>query len=329
MMLIILIFLLCCAAVVPFVLFAPADPLRFFRSRVSYMVLLFSVIFSSAAAFYINAQHFLDAENDIRSRILLLVLIFFFFGTGGNILYELYLKKRMFSLNNEKLKRQFPDLPWKWDSRWQDGIIAYSNKGEVIFSWTLTVVIIMGLIIIFLERKTHSLEWIPNAPWGDRCVNYTLVMAGLFSIRYAINTTTKWLEFGISSFRMHAVPGIIGGTLEGTVQTHCRKVPCDGFEVKLSCVELDLSFKESPSEILEKVLWKSEKITRIENIRMGTSGIFFPVSFTIPELAQETDSWSPQKRIHWVLNVTACGGDHVFRAVFKVPVFRAPQSSVR
>ncbi len=321
----IFVFILCYGLVILFVLFAPARLTRLFFGRkiLWFMVSGGFILAGTAVAFGFRAWL---AGAEMRALVIFGVIAFIFLGAGGDILYELFLKRRLEVIEAAKLKQMFPDAPWKWDKRWEKGRLVYSDKSEMIFSWVVAGVLNLGMLIAYFILRDWVSEELHEDIWGGLCIIYAFVMMGLFALRYAINCTIKWRAFGTATFEMKTVPGIIGGRLEGMLHTHCRKVPAGGFDLRLSCVEMDVTFRDSPSEILETVLWEAEKKIRIDSVQMGPHGICFPVLFVIPAVAKETDTTSRERRVHWILNVTGCDPDHLLQALFRVPVFRLRES---
>jgi hypothetical protein len=225
-------------------------------------------------------------------------------------------------LQTEKLRQRYPNSPWRWSKRWRSNTIEYSDNAEIAFSYLILAIMIAGIALgVFLNREGILKHFHENR-MDSLVVLYILVMGVLLSVRFAVNSTQRWRKFKRSSFVMSTFPGVIGGKLEGEIQTRCRRVPCNGFDLKLSCVEMDISFRKSLHAIAETVLWESKKRVQIHDIRMGPCGIAFPVSFNIPENTEETDILSRDRRIQWVLKADGTGDEHCLSAVFKVPVFR-------
>lgn len=277
------------------------------------------------AALLSSLRAYLAGQSDSISLVMVAVIGFVIAGAVSGNLYELVLKQRMERIELERLKRRFPDSPWRWDRRWQGKGIVYSNKGDVILGAILAGLINGGLILFYVARQDEIRERLSEDPWGNLCIYYVFLMAGLFAFRFAANAVMKWQKYGISLFEMTTAPGMIGGTLEGVIQTRFKQVPQEGFDLRLSCIEQDVSFRTASNWIPETVLWEAEKKVRIDYIRMGRRGISFPVCFTIPACAEETDCWSRSRRIAWVLRVSASVDSQSFAAVFRVPVFRAPE----
>jgi len=260
-----------------------------------------------------------------ESRTLVTLAVFFsviLIGAGSNMLYELSIKRHIERLEIKKLRQRYPASPWKWSKRWRSNRIEYSDKAEIIFSYLTTAIIIAGIALSFFLDKEGILKRFQENRMDSLVILYILVMAALFSVRFAVSSTHRWRKFKRSSFVMSTFPGVIGGKLEGEIQTRCRRVPCSGFDLQLSCIEMDISFRKSIHSITETVLWEAKKKVQIDNIRMGPYGISFPVSFNIPANTEETDTVSRDRRVHWVLKAHGTGDEHCISAVFKVPVFR-------
>ena len=252
----------------------------------------------------------------------LLVLTVMVVGASGTMLYELSLKRHMEQIETNKLRQLYPESPWRWSKRWQSNRIEYSDKGEMIFSYFLAATIIAVIPLSFLLNPEAALRRFYENRMDSLVILSMLVLAVIFSVRFAVNATYAWRKFKRSTFIMSTFPAVIGGTLEGEIQTMCNLVPYEGFDLKLSCVEVDITFQQSFHSITETVLWESQKKVRIEDIRMGPRGISFPVSFTIPLNTDETDTTSRDRRIHWILTAHGACEKHCISAVFKVPVFR-------
>ena len=261
-----------------------------------------------------------QSQWTVINAVLAIVLV----GAGSTIIYEFSIKRHMELIEMKKLRQQYPDSPWKWDMRWRSNTIEYSDKSEMIFSYLITAIMMTGVALSYGMRKEEILKSFQENRLDNIITLFLLVTGALFAVRYAVTSTTRWRKFKRSSFIMSTFPAVIGGTLEGEIQTRSRHVPCNGFELKLACIEMDITFRTSFHSITEKILWESTKNVSIENVRMGPFGIAFPVSFPIPANMEESDTSSRDKRVHWILTAKGTGNDCCMTAVFKVPIFRVP-----
>jgi len=269
-----------------------------------------------------TGHDYFSGSTESQWEVMLAFFAVILLGAGSNIFYEFYIKRRMELTEIKKLRQRYPDSPWKWSKRWRGNTIEYSDKGEMIFSCLITTIMITGMALSYFMRKEEILKSFQENRTDSLVILFILVIGALFAVRYAATSTIRWQKLKRSSFIMSTFPGVIGGRLEGEIQTRSRHVPCDGFDLKLSCIEMDITFRKSFHSIAETVLWESEKKVRIESMRMGPGGISFPVSFNIPATTEETDTLSRERRIYWLLTAHCSGDDHGFTAAFKVPVFR-------
>jgi len=259
------------------------------------------------------------------NAVLAIVLV----GIGSTIIYEFSIKRRMELLEMKKLRQQHPNSPWKWSMRWRSNTINYSDNSEMIISYLVAAIMITAAALSYFMKKEEILNSFQENRLDSLVTLFMFAVGALFAVRYAVTSTTRWRKYKRSSFIMSAFPGVIGGNLEGEIQTRSRHVPCNGFELKLSCIEMDITFRKSFHSITEEVLWESKQNVSIEDVRMGTHGIAFPVSFSIPANLEESDTSSSDRRVHWIITANGIGNDCCFNAVFKVPVFRVSlQSSV-
>jgi len=317
-----LLFLLFGGALSP--LWIRKEQTRAFHARLFKWFILGGGIVLAGVVIWTVLSDFLIGRTESRTLVTLaLFLSIVLVGAGGNLLYELSIKRQMEQIQTKKLRQRYPDSPWRWSKRWRSNRIEYSDKAEIIFSYLTAAIIITGIALGFFLNTEGILKRFQENRMDGLVILYVLGMGVFFSVRFAVSSTNKWRKFKRSSFVMSTFPGVIGGRLEGEIQTRCRRVPCSGFDLKLSCVEMDISFRKSIHSVAETVLWESKKKVQIDDIRMGPCGISFPVSFNIPENTEETDTVSRDRRIHWILKADGAGDDHCLSAVFKVPVFGA------
>jgi hypothetical protein len=298
---------------------------RIFLAKIFMWFILGGGIILGGITIWTGLHDFFNDRSETQTVVMLAVFAFILIGVGSNIVYELSIKRHMELLEMKNLRQQYPDSPWKWSRRWRSNRIEYSDKSELIFSYLIAAIIVAGVGLMFVFRTEEVLRRFHENRLDSLVILYVLVMGALFAVRFAVNSTVRWRNFKRASFVMSSFPAAIGGKLEGEIQTRSKHVPCEGFDLKLSCIEMDITFRKSFHSITETVLWESKKAVRIDDIRMGPFGIAFPVSFIIPSGTRETDSSSRDRRIQWVLTASGSGDDCCLTAVFKVPVFRVPK----
>ena len=295
---------------------------REFLARIFVWLVLAGCIISGGVIIWTGLNDYFSGSTESEWKIMLAVFTVVILGAGINILYEFFIKRRRELTELQRLRERYPESPRKWSRRWRSNTIEYSDKGEVIFSYLITGIMVTGLALSYFTRKAEVLKGFAETRTDSLVMLYIFVVGTLLAVRYAIMSTNRWRKCKRSSFIMSTFPGVIGGKLEGEIQTRSRHVPCNGFDLKLSCIEMDITFRRSFHSIEERVLWESEKKVRIESIRMGSGGIIFPVSFNIPVTTKETDTLSRERRVYWLLTAQGSGDEDGFSAAYRIPVFR-------
>ena len=183
------------------------------------------------------------------------------------------------------------DLPWKLREDWACGRIVSSGKPMAIGAWVFAVVwnaLSLPVLVILVN------EWM-------RSRNQMLLVGMLFPaigvglVIWAIRATARWLRFGDSVFEMSAVPGLVGGALEGTIRLSQPVRTADGFGLKLSCVNRVTTGAGKNRSTVEHILWTEDQ--RVE----GGLGDRVAVAFYIPPDCRETASDNANNTIICVL----------------------------
>lgn len=301
------------------------DKTREFLSRIFVWIVPAGCIIFGGVIIWTGLNDYFSGATESRWTVMSAALAVVLVLAGSNIVYEFSIKQRLELNEMQKLRQLYPDSPWKWSRRWRNNTVDYSDRSEMIVSYLIASIVICGIALSYFIRKEEIFKSFQDNRLDSLIVFYMLLIGALFAVRYAVASTVRWRKFKRAAFIMSTFPGVIGGRLEGEIHTRSRHVPCDGFDLKLACIEMDITFRKSFQSIAETILWESKKNVRIEDIRMGPFGISFPASFVIPNNTEETDTASRHRRIHWVLTVNGTGNDCGFTAVFKVPVFRLPK----
>ncbi|MBN2033567.1 MAG: hypothetical protein JW836_09840 [Deltaproteobacteria bacterium] len=251
-----------------------------------------------------------------------------FVGIGVVPIYVFFVSRKISLRSFEKRKKRHPDAPWMWVEQWSKKSLVYSGKGPVVFVWfvlsgiiaALVFVLYMNRVVILSKMETHELEFII----------FFIVLSLILIVAFcgAVSMSRGHVKYGSSVFEMITYPGVIGGELAGTIQTNLRDIPKNGFRLELRCGYRDLKAKTGnrlrKTEMIS-TLWESEKKVGFEEATIGPQGVSFPISFSIPDDAKESDAWSWDKRIVWTLSASSSLGGTSYFSRFDVPVFRTGQ----
>jgi hypothetical protein len=150
------------------------------------------------------------------------------------------------------------DKPWLKRAEWVSGRIASGARKSVVLLWIFTLLwcgisaaISLAIIPPELQRGKHA-----------ALLALIFPVIGLALIGFALQTTLAWRKFGQSLFEMAALPGALGGTLEGEIQVPTRLPPPHGLQLRLSCVRRTTTGSGKSRSTTEKILWQDEKWLR-------------------------------------------------------------------
>jgi len=227
-------------------------------------------------------------------------------------------------LGSPNLKSPLPEeikKPWLNRADWAAGRVASGARKGVLLIWIFTLfwnAISAPVVFIGLPVELHK-------------GNYAILIALLFPIVgvgmifYALNATLAWRKFGQSIFEMAAIPGALGGTLEGEIQVKIKMQPQHGLHLRLSCIRRTTSGSGKNRSTTEKILWQDEKWLRPDLPQTDLNATGIPIYFKLPGDQPESTPGSGDG-IHWKLEASAKLRGPNFHAAFDVPVFKLPET---
>lgn len=221
----------------------------------------------------------------------------------------------------DKLKEARPEEPWLWEKDWVNGRITAGSRGKMIGSILFATVwnLISAPMLFVVPREFAG---------GNHLVLigllFPLVGAGLAA--YAVYAALQWRKFGNSEFEMFSNPGVLGGYLEGRINTNIRSRSGDGFRLTLSCIRSETTGSGKNGSTREKTLWQDTATVPASALLAGPRGASVPVRFAIPyDAAPESDP-DASDPVKWRLAVAAELPGVDFSTHFTVPVFKTPDS---
>jgi hypothetical protein len=218
----------------------------------------------------------------------------------------------------EEQKSRHPDQPWVWRADWAAGRIKSSVSTQAVLFAIMALGFggLGGLATFFtlpeeLRKGNHAALLVLLFP-----------AVGIGFLLAVVRALLSRRRFGDCFFEMAAIPGAVGGTLEGLIQTGARIRLEHGLHLKLTCIRRTVTGYGKGKEISENVLWQDEKVFKSEaglpEPEPGRSGI--PVYFKIPADQPECFS-SGNNSVLWRLEAKAKMAGPDFSAMFEVPVF--------
>jgi len=213
------------------------------------------------------------------------------------------------------------EKPWLKRKDWADGRITSSLRKAAAILWIFVAFWCAASAAISLAVVPQQLHQ------GNRAALLTLIfpVIGLAMIFFALNTTRAWRKFGRSIFEMAAIPGALGGTLEGEIQVKTRLRPEHGLHLRLSCFRRTTTGSGKDRSTVERILWQDEKWLRADLPQTDSNATGIPVYFRLPD-DQPESTLGNGDGIHWKLEASAKVPGPNFHAIFEVPVFKLPET---
>ncbi len=261
-----------------------------------------------------------SGSGDTERLMLLAVFCLVFGGAGvGMIWGDRY--GRIRQAREESLKRLHPDEPWRWNPDWADGRIRGGNRALMFVVW--------GLALIWNLLSAPMLTQLPaEFAQGNYGALFGLLfpLAGIGLLTWAVRATLRYRRFGSSEFRMDTIPGSIGGTLAGRIETGMKSQPDGTVTLKLTSVHRHQS-KGRNNNTSEKILWQDEYRLTGADLQHGPTGLVLPVEFEIPDDCRATAELAPGRRDLWRLEASAELTGVDFHTQFEIPVFVTEESA--
>ena len=275
--------------------------------------------------FWTFSKHFLPALTNGSNQSKVPLLIF-----GG--FFGLIALAIVFSIVRGIRKAVHPppmppreEKPWLKRADWAAGKIKSSvgaqNKILVVFA--LAFGGFGGLMTFFiLPKELHN---------GNYKALFVLLFPaiGIGLVIAIVRGMMARRRFGDCFFELAAIPGALGGTLEGLIQTGARLRLEHGLHLKLSCIRITVSGAGEHQSRQENILWQDEKVfaprADLPEPEPGRSGI--PVFFKLP--ADQPECFARgNEAVVWRLEAKAKMSGPDFRAQFDVPVFQVAGAAI-
>lgn len=228
------------------------------------------------------------------------------FGFGGLL--------ALFGGNTERrLRRQFPQEPWKWRPDWAAGFARCDTgrraRSALAFAviWT-AVTGIAGLAALLGGQK---IDWAP-----------VLIIAlffglGVWFLQRAVRALRIAARYGSAQFLMTSMPGVVGGKLAGVVRVFDFVEPEDHYAIELRCERIIRRGKSTR----RRTEWSGHLVLDPKKLSARKDGVQLPVLFAIPYGLPST-----ARGVEWILTVRAKQPGLDLELSFEVPVYQTAES---
>lgn len=217
------------------------------------------------------------------------------------------------------LRRMDPE-PWRYVSRWADGQARESGRDVrrqifVAVVWNVVAWPIAVVTLLSSERPGTLLgisAWVP------------VVIALAMAIR-AARAVRHRRRHGETVFTMDTFPGVVGGSLEGTVWTQMDLAESTDTTFTATLISLRrrerLASSKPRREHTRELSRQQQTVPVAVRRQEADQRIGMRIAFTIPMSAAPTTLHDDSDRVLWRLVVTSDSSSRPFRAEMEVPVF--------
>jgi hypothetical protein len=219
----------------------------------------------------------------------------------------------------EAITARSPGKPWLWRDDWAQGYAKPDWQSEA----ATRGIIGLLLLLVSIPSLARAIIHPPRDQSYVALLVLVLPLGGLVLIGQSLLLLFRERKFRQVRLMFSNVPGVIGGSLQGRIESAFPFPAGSEVHMTLSCVRSSVSTSGSSRSRWESVLWQAK---RVAVPYAATPASLVPVDFTIPYDAPETDGSNPNSEVFWRLTASAALPGLDFRACFRVPAFKTATS---
>jgi hypothetical protein len=289
---------------------------------VAVFLMLFGVVFAAAGLAALGFALPGALERGEHEGIMVSsVLGVLFTGIGLGIVW-LGVHSQRSVKQRHQLEQRHPDAPWMWQSEWASREIKGSSRAVMIFLWVFGGIwnaiswpIVPGLMEEIGQGNKGAL------------FGFLFPVVGLGLVAAAVHATLRARRFGLSTFVLDTLPGVIGGELVGTVRISKPLPFREGLRARLVCINRVTSGSGKNSSTREHVLYEEKRDIQPEEVRPGPTGSEILLQFLIPYDNRGSSDENQRSSIHWRVEMTGDFPGVDYSTHFELPVYKTEASS--
>lgn len=246
-----------------------------------------------------------DRTLDLKFTLTMGSFTSLFMFVGGGIIY-ISRKK------DKKLPKHIasdPTLPWTTRPEWASSTIYSNAKSKIGIIGFFTI-----LITLFLG--TFSLALFGEHPVAN-AFSLLFWLPSIFMFRWYRKVKREWTTFGKVPLQLRPYPGVIGGTVAGSITIPCTYTKGDQYTFELKCTHHWKTRSNNKTQNHSNLVW-SKQINPKPIPRSKSTYLTF--EFDVP--ADQPSSSVPDSNYHsWTLNITSKLKGINFNREYEIPVF--------
>lgn len=141
-----------------------------------------------------------------------------FGGAGLFTLYAVYMREAVDGWIHQYRQNRYGDRPWRLNRQWRKGRITYRASNPVVLLWIFSLGWNSGLALVLVGNRLMIRDAI-RENWLNALGLAVFVLIGFGVLYAALRMTFKRRVAGWAVFTMDPAPGVIGGKLQGSIQT--------------------------------------------------------------------------------------------------------------
>lgn len=279
------------------------------------MLMPFGAIFALAGGFIFFKAIFGTLETDDGTIMPPLFGVLFsvpFLAVGLGAMGYAWYARRIVS-EAEQLRVRFPGQPWKHKRVWHRvKLPCHAGKSLMMIGFAVfwNAISWVAVVAVFMDDRALP-KWV-----SVMLALFPLI--GLVLAVHAIRLTLRYLRWKRSTFELASLPGVIGGSLGGVIETS-EPISSD-VTLQLKCEEWVTDSQGYNSKV---TVWETEVITPASELTQIGRGTTLPVLIEVPYNCPEYEIEGGKS---WRLMAKAKTRGPDFEVSFDVPMFRTPNS---
>lgn len=211
--------------------------------------------------------------------------------------------------------------PWLAREDWARGLIRSADAATMVLAWVFALAFGGGSIPLL----GFAQDALPERP-GAAAFALLFPAAAVGCLWWAVVSTARWRRFRKLALELATRPGVIGGSLAGTLHTGVS-ASADVYTLVLSCIRIRRRRKDTD----EDVVWEHKLDVQGTDVGRGHAGVSVPFSFEIPyelpsSMLEPVAKGRMREQIVWRVHARAALRGADLSSVFEVPVFETEES---
>jgi hypothetical protein len=213
--------------------------------------------------------------------------------------------------------------PWLRRPDWASGRVkdesaSPSAGAQLAAGWMFVVLWFGGLVGFGLVVHVAAARPGNPDPGSSYLILGAFGLAGLLPLSFVVHAARHRSRYGGTVFVMSAVPGVIGGRLDGTIEIPAKLDRGTRVHATLTCW-----MRSSHAKFPDDLMWE---VPALDAGVYGASPTRVPLSFEIPFECSASHPDGIRGGVYWRLRAQGGDGAPGLDAMFVVPIFVTPQS---